>query len=172
MSTDTTAAAPRRRQRTPRMLGHGDLRLLLLDLLRPQPRHGYELIQLIGEMFLGQYQPSAGAVYPALAQLQADGLVNAREDGTRRQHALTASGRAWVEEHAEELRQARERTRQSARTLVKAGMPAPVRSGMAALKRALTSHLGQWTPASGEAVAAVLERAAADIATINTDTTP
>src|SRR6516225_3388494 len=38
-----------------RMLGHGDLKLLLLALIEQQPRHGYELIRTIEEMFHGHY---------------------------------------------------------------------------------------------------------------------
>jgi len=157
------------RQRTPRMLAHGDLRLLLLALLQAQPRHGYELIQLIGEMFLGQYAPSAGAVYPALAQLEADGLVTATEDGTRRLHTLTEAGHAFARAHAETLANARLRTERSARMLVKAGLPAPVRSGMSAIKRALISHHAHWTPEAGERVAQLLLQAAADIAKVPHD---
>lgn len=154
------------RQRTPRVLAHGDLRLLLVALLEAQPRHGYELIQLIGEMFHGQYAPSAGAVYPALAQLQELGLVQASEDGARRLHTLTEAGRAFAHENAEALAEARLRTEHSARVLVKAGMPAPVRSGMGALKRALASHHEQWGEGTGEQVAEILLRAAADIARV------
>lgn len=154
------------RQRTPRVLAHGDLRLLLVALLEAQPRHGYELIQLIGEMFHGQYAPSAGAVYPALAQLQELGLVQASEDGARRLHTLTAAGHAFAHENAEALAEARLRTEHSARVLVKAGMPAPVRAGMGALKRALASHHEQWGEGTGEQVAEILLRAAADIARV------
>ncbi|WDS34767.1 PadR family transcriptional regulator [Pseudoxanthomonas sp.] len=154
------------RQRTPRVLAHGDLRLLLLALLEAQPRHGYELIQLIGEMFHGQYAPSAGAVYPALAQLQELGLVEASEDGARRLHALTDAGRAFAHENADALVQARLRTEHSARVLVKAGMPAPVRAGLGALKRSLASHHEQWKGDIGEQVAEILLRAAADIARV------
>lgn len=170
MSSPAPEPRPRDvRQRTPRMLGHGDLRLLLVDLLREQPRHGYELIGLIGGIFHGQYRPSAGALYPALAQLQADGLVDAREDGARRLHALSGAGQAWAEANAETLAGARERTEHSARSLVKASLPAPVGSGMAVLKRALAGHRGRWDPARGEAVAEILRRAAADITDLARD---
>ncbi len=53
-----------------RLLGHGDLKLLLLALIEQQPRHGYELIRTIEEMFLGQYSPSPGAIYPTLTMLE------------------------------------------------------------------------------------------------------
>ncbi|TXI24899.1 MAG: PadR family transcriptional regulator [Ottowia sp.] len=166
---DDPATARSPRQRTPRMLGHGDLRLLLLALLEPQPRHGYELIQLVGEIFHGQYQPSPGALYPSLSGLQDEGLVAVRRQGARRLHALTAAGRDYIDTHAHLLAQARLRTEASARALAKAGLPAPVRSGMGALKRALASHQGQWDRHRSQAVADLLLRAAADIAAVTDD---
>jgi hypothetical protein len=36
-----------------RVFGHGDLKLILLALIAEQPRHGYELIRTIEEMFDG-----------------------------------------------------------------------------------------------------------------------
>ena len=166
---DDPAPARSPRQRTPRMIGHGDLRLLLLALLEPQPRHGYELIQLVGEIFHGQYQPSPGALYPSLSGLQDEGLVAVRRQGARRLHALTAAGRDYIDTHAHLLAQARLRTEASARALAKAGLPAPVRSGMGALKRALASHQGQWDRHRSQAVADLLLRAAADIAAVTDD---
>lgn len=161
-------ARPRpRRPRTPHVLGHGDLRLLLLGLLQTQPRHGYELIQLIAGIFHGRYQPSAGALYPTLSQLQADGLVSSRKDGQRRLHELTAEGRAWIEANAEAIVQARMRTEQSAHALVKAGIPAPVREAMEEIKQALSRHEGHWNTARANDVAAILRRAATDIATMD-----
>ena len=65
--------------------------------------------------------------------------------------------------------QARLRTEASARALAKAGLPAPVRSGMGALKRALASHQGQWDRHRSQAVADLLLRAAADIAAVTDD---
>ena len=54
-----------------RVFGHGDLKLILLALIAEQPRHGYELIRTIEEMFDGAYAPSPGAVYPTLTLLSA-----------------------------------------------------------------------------------------------------
>ena len=53
-----------------RMFGHGDLKLLLLALIEQQPRHGYELIRIIEDMFHGHYSPSPGAIYPTLTMLE------------------------------------------------------------------------------------------------------
>ena len=58
-----------------RVFAHGALRLYMLSLLEDHPRHGYELIQLLEDRFLGMYTPSAGTIYPRLASLEEDGLV-------------------------------------------------------------------------------------------------
>ena len=48
---------------------HGSLRLYLLKLLDEAPRHGYEVIRLLQDRFLGVYAPSPGTIYPRLARL-------------------------------------------------------------------------------------------------------
>jgi DNA-binding PadR family transcriptional regulator len=62
------------------MLGHGDLKLLLLALIEQQPRHGYELIRTIEEMFHGHYSPSPGAIYPTLTMLEEMGCGNTNKN--------------------------------------------------------------------------------------------
>jgi len=58
---------------------HGRLRLYLLKLLDESPRHGYEVIRLLQDRFLGVYAPSPGTIYPRLARLEEDGLVTHEE---------------------------------------------------------------------------------------------
>ena len=41
------------------VFSHGRLRLYLLKLLAEGPKHGYELIRLLENRFLGLYAPSA-----------------------------------------------------------------------------------------------------------------
>ena len=57
------------------VFGHGRLRLYLLKLLDESPRHGYEVIRLLQDRFLGVYSPSPGTIYPRLARLEEEGLV-------------------------------------------------------------------------------------------------
>jgi DNA-binding PadR family transcriptional regulator len=76
------------------VFGHGHLRLYLLSLLAEAPRHGYELIQALGERFGGTYVPSAGTIYPRLAKLEEDGLVTKQADGRKTIYAITDAGRA------------------------------------------------------------------------------
>jgi DNA-binding PadR family transcriptional regulator len=82
---------------------HGDLRLYLLSLLAEQPRHGYELIQALGERFGGTYVPSAGTIYPRLAKLEEDGLVTKAADGRKTVYEITDTGRAELAARAGEL---------------------------------------------------------------------
>jgi DNA-binding PadR family transcriptional regulator len=82
---------------------HGALRLYLLKLLDQQPRHGYEVISLLEDRFMGLYAPSAGTVYPRLARLEADGLVGHEVSDGRKVYALTAAGREELARNADEL---------------------------------------------------------------------
>lgn len=75
----------------------------MLALLAEEPRNGYQIIQEIAERSGGVWRPSAGSVYPALQQLEDEGLVQAVESGARRLFELTEDGRAYVEAHADEL---------------------------------------------------------------------
>ena len=56
---------------------HGSLRLYLLRLLDEEPRHGYEVIRLLRDRFMGVYSPSPGTIYPRLARLDVLGVAGA-----------------------------------------------------------------------------------------------
>jgi DNA-binding PadR family transcriptional regulator len=65
--------------------------------------HGYQLIQEIDERSGGVWHPSPGAIYPALALLEDEGLVTIVVDGGRKMASLTNTGRAYLEENREAL---------------------------------------------------------------------
>ena len=98
---------------------HGALRLYLLKLLDEQPRHGYEVISLLEDRFLGFYSPSAGTVYPRLAKLESEGLVEHEEADGRKVYRLTAAGREELEAHVDELRSLEEDLTRSVKDLAK-----------------------------------------------------
>ena len=54
------------------VFSHGRLRLYLLKLLDESPRHGYEVIRLLEDRFMGLYAPSPGTIYPRLQRLEAE----------------------------------------------------------------------------------------------------
>ena len=148
---------------TARPLSRGDLRLLVLALLGEQPRHGYELIQLISEMFVRVYTPSAGSIYPVLAQFEAAGWVSALEEAGRKRYQLTALGQAELAAQREEVDAALHRVRHSARSIAKANLPPVVRDAMRELKQALGLHHARWQDDNAVAVAQALREAAAQI---------
>ena len=82
----------------------GDVRAAILDLLAEGGQwNGYQLIQEIAGRTSGVWRPSAGSVYPALQQLEDEGLIAPEGEGRRRMYSLTDAGRAYAQEHAEEL---------------------------------------------------------------------
>ncbi|HKU59546.1 MAG TPA: PadR family transcriptional regulator [Gaiellaceae bacterium] len=81
----------------------GDVRAAALLLLAEEPRNGYQLMQKIEERSNGVWRPSAGSIYPALSQLEDEGLVRGEEQDGRRTFTLTDAGRTYVEEHKDEL---------------------------------------------------------------------
>jgi DNA-binding PadR family transcriptional regulator len=85
------------------VFSHGRLRLYLLKLLDDGPKHGYELIRLLEDRFLGLYAPSAGTIYPRLQRLEAEGLVSHTAAGGRKTYAITDAGRAELRQRADEL---------------------------------------------------------------------
>ena len=83
----------------------GDVRAAILDLLDEGGQwNGYQLIQEIAGRTSGVWRPSAGSVYPALQQLEDEGLIAPEGEGRRRMYSLTDAGRAYAAEHEDELR--------------------------------------------------------------------
>lgn len=80
----------------------GDVRAALLVLLGEAPRNGYQLMQEIEERSGGVWRPSPGSVYPALQQLEDEGLVRVEPGEGRRAFALTDEGRARVDARGED----------------------------------------------------------------------
>ncbi|GLZ05447.1 hypothetical protein Acsp03_29130 [Actinomadura sp. NBRC 104412] len=96
------------------VFGHGRLRLYLLKLLEESPRHGYEVIRLLQDRFLGVYSPSPGTIYPRLARLEAEGLVSHEVIKGKKVYTLTDKGRAELERRMDELAELEEEISASA----------------------------------------------------------
>jgi DNA-binding PadR family transcriptional regulator len=74
----------------------GDVRMGLLMLLAEEARNGYQLMQTIEERSGGRWRPSPGSVYPALAQLEDEGLVRAIERDGVKLFEITDAGREHI----------------------------------------------------------------------------
>ena len=84
----------------------GDVRAAILDLFAEEEGrawNGYQLIQEIPARTDGAWRPSAGSVYPALQQLEDEGLISPQGEGRRRMFELTEAGRTYAQEHDDEL---------------------------------------------------------------------
>jgi DNA-binding PadR family transcriptional regulator len=151
-----------------RMFGTGDLRLLLLALIEEQPRHGYELIRTIEEMFDGQYSPSPGAIYPTLTMLEE--LAYARveaETGGKKLYAITEAGSKFLQDNRDTLEALTERLQVMSRHMRRMTVPNDVREAMHKLKYQLINHHKSWDEAELRRVTTLLEAAARSIAERN-----
>ena len=64
-----------------KMHGRRGLRMWTLSLIARGPKNGAEIVDAIEQMTQGWWRPSPGSIYPLLAELQQEGLVQKREDG-------------------------------------------------------------------------------------------
>jgi DNA-binding PadR family transcriptional regulator len=76
----------------------GDIRTAALLLLAEEPRNGYQIMQEVQERSGGMWSPSPGSMYPALQQLEDEGLIRTEEGDGRKLFALTDEGRALLAE--------------------------------------------------------------------------
>ncbi len=90
---------PRGRGRRAR---RGDIRTAALLLLAEEPRNGYQIMQEVQERSGGVWSPSPGSVYPALQQLEDEGLIRTEESDGRKLYAITDEGRALLAERGSE----------------------------------------------------------------------
>jgi DNA-binding PadR family transcriptional regulator len=85
----------------------GDLKYVILDLIKDKPRHGYEIIRELEELSHGMYKPSPGAVYPTLQMLEEMGYAESTERDGKKIYAITEEGRQFLVERkdsADEVR--------------------------------------------------------------------
>jgi DNA-binding PadR family transcriptional regulator len=80
----------------------GDIRTAALLLLSEEPRNGYQIMQEVEERSDGVWRPSPGSVYPALQQLEDEGLIRSEEIDGRKLFAITDEGRAQLARRSEE----------------------------------------------------------------------
>ncbi len=130
---------------------HGNLRLYLLKLLDEAPRHGYEVIRLLQDRFLGVYAPSPGTIYPRLARLEDEGLVTHDEVDGRKVYRITDKGRAELHARLDDLAALEEEITASVRDIARE-VSEDVRETVRNLREELASaarDMHRRSPASG-----------------------
>jgi DNA-binding PadR family transcriptional regulator len=81
-----------------RFFGRGDLKYVILELLKDQPRHGYDIIRALEERMRGYYRPSPGSVYPTLQMLEDLGYVTSVQQEGKKVYSITDEGRRYLTE--------------------------------------------------------------------------
>jgi DNA-binding PadR family transcriptional regulator len=98
-------------ERHSRLFGKGDLKYVILDLLKDKPSHGYEIIRALEERSHGFYSPSAGSVYPTLQLLEDMGYVTSTEQDGKKVYAITDEGKRFLTERKENIDKIKEHMR-------------------------------------------------------------
>ena len=81
-----------------RFFGRGDLKYIILELLKEQPRHGYDIIRALEERMRGRYRPSPGSVYPTLQMLEDLGYVSSSQQEGKKVYTITEEGLRYLNE--------------------------------------------------------------------------
>jgi DNA-binding PadR family transcriptional regulator len=150
-----------------RFFDAGEVRLAILSLVRDEPRHGYELIKELRARSGGAYRASAGAIYPALQQLEDEGLLGADTRDGRRIYRVTERGQAALDLEEAAVRDIWKRARDWQEWSAwmgpaTAGLSAPI----AALVKSALGVAARHPTRDGD-VRGILDRARAEIEGLN-----
>jgi len=103
---------PRRRNQ---MFESGEVKYVILRLLKEKPRHGYEIMRALEEKMGGCYTSSAGTVYPTLQLLEDQGYIRCVETDGKKVYHVTPEGEKFLAEHRDILDDIFERIRDTVR---------------------------------------------------------
>jgi len=112
-------SGPRRRGQ---MFGQGEVKFVILRLIKEKPRHGYEVIKALEEKMSGYYTASAGTVYPTLQLLEDEGYIRAVDTEGKKVYHITPEGEKYLEEHRDLLDEIIERVRETVRDFTGGGI--------------------------------------------------
>src|SRR6058998_2618329 len=152
---------PRRGRR--QWFASGDMKYVILKLLKDKPRHGYEVMKELEEQMHGCYSPSPGTVYPTLQWLEDEGLVRATEVDGKKVYEITDSGIKFLEEHRDVVEDIFDRVKDAVDEVLGGGM-GDLNRAMGALMR--SAYRAGWRTrddAVRQKISDILKRAAQEI---------
>ena len=97
------------------MFESGEVKFVILRLLKEKPRHGYESIKAPEGKRAGCYSPSPGTVYPTLQLLEDQGYVRVVEENGKKVYHITPEGEAFLEENKDAIEDIFDRVRDTVR---------------------------------------------------------
>jgi DNA-binding PadR family transcriptional regulator len=141
-----------------RFFRHGELPLVLLALLAERPRHGYQIMAELKRLFGPRYRPSPGSVYPAIEALGTEGLIDGQTHDGKTTYHVTAAGEQAIEARRDAL------AALEVRTGARFGDADSIETLLDRFRARLAPLSGRVDP---QAIATVLQRAAADIESLD-----
>src|SRR5262245_59526406 len=90
----------------------GHLNMIVLEIIKQRPRHGYGVIKAIEERFHGFYSPSAGSVYPILQELEDQDFVTSSKESGKKTYSITKAGEQELKANKGRFSDMREHLRQ------------------------------------------------------------
>jgi DNA-binding PadR family transcriptional regulator len=143
--------------------GAGDMKYVILKLLRDKPKHGYEVMKDLEERMHGCYSPSPGTVYPTLQWLEDEGLVVARDVEGKKVYEITDTGRAFLDEHRDIVEDIFDRVTETVERTVGGSMAEVNRSLGQLVKAVYRTGWKTEGEAARKSIADILTKARAEI---------
>jgi DNA-binding PadR family transcriptional regulator len=78
----------------------GNLKYIILDLIKDRPRHGYDIIRELEEQSHGFYKPSPGVIYPTLQMLEEMGYAKSSEQEGKKIYSITDEGLKFLDDRS------------------------------------------------------------------------
>lgn len=105
-----------------RLFGRGELKQALLHVVADLgPTNGYSIMHGLADRIGGSWQPSPGAIYPALLALEDAGLLKGRDHDGARRYEVTPKGRVAVAGEPDVLEEVADRARRAPAPAVTVG---------------------------------------------------
>ena len=148
------------------MFESGEVKFVILRLLREKPRHGYEVIKALEERLAGCYTPSAGTVYPTLQLLEDQGYVRVVEENGKKVYHITPEGEEFLDQHRDAVEDIFDRVRDTVRDFA-GGPMGELHQAFARVARASYKRAWRYGPGHPAVprIVEILDRAAAEIET-------
>ena len=152
-------AGHRRRQ----WFGAGDMKYVILKLLRDKPRHGYEVMKELEDRLHGCYSPSPGTVYPTLQWLEDEGLVRATDVEGKKVYEITDQGIKFLEENRDVVEDIFDRVRDAVDEVLGGGMGDLNRAMGGLMRSAYRTGWRSRDDSVRQKISEILKRAAQEI---------
>ncbi len=146
------------------MFESGEVKFVILRLLREKPRHGYEVIKALEERLGGCYTPSAGTVYPTLQLLEDQGYIKAADQDGKKVYHITPEGEQFLDANQTVLDDIFDRVKDTVRDFA-GGHMADLNHAFTRLATVTYKRAWRWGPdhPSVPKIVDILKRAADEI---------